>query len=413
MLLLSLSTLGHGAMTFPKPRQSLDGAIPPWSNWSYPHDKIHFCYDGKTCAGACPISAHSGVPGHLNASNGQSCYWFSNGCTVGCDVCDGTHNHVGHGNQSFLYKGMNGTEIRKKNLTIDVWSPTPGDMVLDPKTLKGLEIKPNCANPKQNATICDPRLRTTNTQAECGGPADIYFWSPWRAPGAAPVIDACGTAGGRHPGQGDGQAGAIFQNSSLAKQGDLGSKLPQMPPQATWQAGGIAEVGWTVMANHGGGYSYRLSPADEPLTEENFRRTPLDFTGLSVLRWDGDHETQLPFDSEARGWQTRVGTTPEGSMWRKSPIPGVLWERMGPSFEPVCEESDECKRGATQHGGGAYGICKCSGHSNAGPLLPNLEIVDTLTIPKGLKPGNYVLQFRWDCEETDQVWLSCSDVKIE
>ena len=100
-------------------------------------------------------------------------------------------------------------------------------------------------------------------------------------------------------------------------------------------------------------------------------------------------------------------------MWRKSPIPGVLWERMGPSFEPVCEESDECKRGATQHGGGAYGICKCSGHSNAGPLLPNLEVVDTLTIPKGLKPGNYVLQFRWDCEETDQVWLSCSDVKIE
>ena len=186
-------------MTFPKPRQSLDDE-PFRRGQTGPihlplHDKIHFCYDGKTCAGACPISAHSGVPGHLNASNGQSCYWFSNGCTVGCDVCDGTHNHVGHGNQSFLYKGMNGTEIRKKNLTIDVWSPTPGDMVLDPKTLKGLEIKPNCANPKQNATICDPRLRTTNTQAECGGPADIYFWSPWRAPGAAPVIDACGTAG--------------------------------------------------------------------------------------------------------------------------------------------------------------------------------------------------------------------------
>ena len=87
-------------------------------------------------------------------------------------------NHVGHGNQSFLYKGMNGTEIRKKNLTIDVWSPTPGDMVLDPKTLKGLEIKPNCANPKQNATICDPRLRTTNTQAECGGPADSWYCAP-------------------------------------------------------------------------------------------------------------------------------------------------------------------------------------------------------------------------------------------
>ena len=25
----------------------------------------------------------------LSGSNGQACYWFSNGCSIGCDKCDG------------------------------------------------------------------------------------------------------------------------------------------------------------------------------------------------------------------------------------------------------------------------------------------------------------------------------------
>eukprot|EP01045_Picozoa_sp_COSAG04_P054569 COSAG04_NODE_24459_length_321_cov_1.405405_1_plen_47_part_10 len=39
------------------------------------------------------------------------------------------------------------------------------------------------------------------------------------------------------------------------------------------------EVIWQILANHGGGYQYRLCPADEPggLTEECFFRTPLAF----------------------------------------------------------------------------------------------------------------------------------------
>merc|ERR1740129_2288504 len=100
-----------------------------------------------------------------------------------------------------------------------------------------------------------------------------------------------------------------------------------------------------------------------------------------------------------------------GSAWRKTPIPTILWEREGPSFEPVCQESEACRAAAT-YGGGPRGACRCSGHSNGGPLLPNLEMVDRVRIPSGLKPGRYVLQWRWDCEETDQVWASCSDVQV-
>jgi len=199
----------------------------------------------------------------------------------------------------------------------------------------------------------------------------------------------------------------------LAKEGDRGSDLPAMSAQAVWQLGGVYEVGWTVMANHGGGYAYRLAPADGPLTEAVFQKNALDFVGDSVLRWDGDNTTQIQFSPKERGWETNVGTRPAGSTWRKNPIPTVLWEREGPSFAPVCEESEECRKYATvatfQE---TPGVCKCSGHSNGGPLLPNLEIVDVVAIPRDLRPGRYVLQWRWDCEESDQVWASCSDVVL-
>lgn len=415
LLLLPGIAAGHGAMSFPKPRQSLDGALAPWSKWRYPGDAIKFCEHGKDCAGACPISAHkAGAPDALNASNGQACYWFSNGCTIGCDKCDGTNNHFGHGGQRFLYKGMSLAEVHAKNLTIPAWTPAPGDMELDPASTAGLKPRPNCARPAVNATVCDPRLRTVNTQAPCGSPLDIYYWSPWRHPGSAPVLDACGVAGGRRPGQGIGPNGASFENSSLASLGDLGSKLPPMPSQATWAAGAEAEVGWTVMAAHGGGYAYRLAPADGPLSEEAFRKTPLPFVGPSALRWGGDASAQLEFDPKAKGWETSVGTVPAGSSWRKVPLPSALWFREGPSFEPVCDESDECKRAATLGWDyrGPPGVCKCTGHSNGGPLLPNLEMVDKVVIPPTLAPGKYVVQWRWDCEETDQVWTSCADVTI-
>eukprot|EP00040_Diaphanoeca_grandis_P025237 m.139565 g.139565 ORF g.139565 m.139565 type:complete len:437 (-) comp30067_c0_seq1:381-1691(-) len=412
---------GHGAMTFPRPRNAIDGQINPWTSWSYPCDATHqganctmtFCEDGKNCQGSCPVSAHNGVVDALNASNGQSCYWFNNGCMIGCDKCDGTNNHWGHGNQNFLYKGMNSQQLLKNNITIDdPWDPTPGDMLINPTSMKALNITQNCNNPTtKKATICDPKLRTMNTQVECGSPEDIYYFSPWRAPGSAPMIDSCGVAGGRYPGQGTGGAGAQYQNTTLAHEGERGSTLPPMPTHVTWQAGESYEVSWTVAAHHGGGYAYRMAPADGPLTEETFRKLPLDFVGNSILRWGGDRSTQLEFSPAERGWQTNEGTIPAGSMWRKFPIPTILWEREGPSFQPVCDESEACKQAATQ-GHGQPGVCKCSGHSNGGPLLPNLEMVDAVLIPADVKPGNYVLQWRWDCEETDQIWASCGDITI-
>ena len=32
---------GHGAMTFPKPRNAYDGELAPWTKWAYPCDTTH------------------------------------------------------------------------------------------------------------------------------------------------------------------------------------------------------------------------------------------------------------------------------------------------------------------------------------------------------------------------------------
>ena len=87
LALLPALASGHGAMSFPRPRNALDGTLSPWSHWAYPCDDTHkgadcaitFCEDGKNCQGSCPVTANSGVRDELSAINGQSCYWFSNG----------------------------------------------------------------------------------------------------------------------------------------------------------------------------------------------------------------------------------------------------------------------------------------------------------------------------------------------
>ena len=40
-------------------------------------------------------------------------------------------------------------------------------------------------------------------------------------------------------------------------------------------------------------------------------------------------------------------------------------------------------------------------------------IEDVVTVPAGLPAGAYVVGFRWDCEQTSQIWSSCADITIE
>lgn len=116
--------------------------------------------------------------------------------------------------------------------------------------------------------------------------------------------------------------------------------------------------------------------------------------GQSALRWGGKQGRTLKFDAVT----ISNGTSPEGSTWRKNPVPRA-WKdskgnwgvgsnqfQTGMGFQPVCEDNGEDKIG------NAY---SCT--SEWGPY--NMEIVDQVVIPSNLKPGPYVVGFRWDCGE--------------
>lgn len=385
----------HGAVTHPKPRNAIDGTLAPW-NGTVPNP-VPFTTP-NWCAHE---SASSKDPRHLSGSNGEACFWFSNGCDIGCDKCDGdTGQKIPCCNTKFLYKG---------NGTVPSWG---GDgIVPDPEFMASFDrdkVRPAFVKyPSRKPTICDPKLRTINTNAECGSKEDFWYYTPWRYPGIAPVIDSCGTAGGRLKGQGQGSAGASYIPTPNAKVGDAGSKLPPLPTGTLWTVGSDAEVAWALKAWHGGGYSYRLCEVGNDLNEDCFQRMHLNFTGNSSLRWGGVGGKRVYFNSSAKGWEVTTGTVPRNSMWRKLPIPRTVsnWFMYGASFEPVCEESDECKN--SHYKAPKDGVCKCSGEWN-----DEVEIVDKIHIPASLKPGKYVLGWRWDCEESTQVWGSCSDVTI-
>jgi len=377
--------LQHGAITFPPARNAIDSDEQPWGG------KVPTPVPFEPWCPMPSADAVSSDPGrNLTGANGQACFWFSNGCAIGCEACDGnTRGPV----PSFQCKP--GTD--PKNCDIE---PTGKPIPMGPKA-------PVCSKP-MNATICDPKQRTVNTGAECGSPDDYFFYSPWRAPGFAPVIDPCGTAGGRLPGQGNGGFGAQYQNTTHAKVGDLGSALPHTPSGVSWTAGDTVEVAWTLQANHGGGYAYRVCPLSEGRpTEACFQQHPLDFVGESQFRWGGSGGHSLNFTAVT----VSEGTSPKGSTWRKNPIPRA-WKdsagnwgsgsnqfQTGEGFQPYCKDAGIDKIGNAR---------SCT--SEWGPY--NLEIVDMVKLPATLPAGDYVVGFRWDCEESNQIWQSCADIKI-
>jgi len=40
------------------------------------------------------------------------------------------------------------------------------------------------------------------------------------------------------------------------------------------------------------------------------------------------------------------------------------------------------------------------------------SVADKVKVPTDLKAGPYLLSWRWDCEESVQVWQNCADVVL-
>eukprot|EP00040_Diaphanoeca_grandis_P012695 m.64326 g.64326 ORF g.64326 m.64326 type:complete len:384 (+) comp23415_c0_seq1:209-1360(+) len=354
---------GHGAMIFPVSRNAIDRILPEFAGGAFPPRS-----SGCNCGGAsgCFVGNRSG-------GGGQPCLWFSQGCTIGCDSCDNSTQH---------------------------------------------SMGKSLCNSTMLPTINTPSHMTMNRGVVTGSVNDTYMYHPWRAPGSAPVVDACGMAGGaHHPGAGD----AVFYATQFAQDGDLGSKvLKKGNISASWAAGTSVEVSWGIRFNHGGGYQYRICSADEELTEACFQRTPLPFTGdKQWLRWNNGSQLQI------NATLVSDGTMPLGSTWAMNPIPRIDFDDRSSGQPPGynagcvspakgigCRQFDPpCKEGnppwAVVNGSFSVDVeGYCSGDARG------VQIVDYVTIPKDLSPGDYVVGFRWDCEETAQIWSSCGDVTI-
>lgn len=342
---------GHGAMLLPPPRNAIDTTLPGvnWGNGTNETgvlERLHvYCANGTD-----PNSCHPG----------QSAFWFSQGCTPGCTRCD-----------------HNGTRMPN-------WD--------------------HCADTRKSPYVptLDPKYRSANRNATPGSVEDIWKYQPWRSPGLAPVDDPCGMAGGSPiPVFNGGE----YTTTKYAKQGDLGTKVLQPRPTGiVWNRGGVANVSWYIAFNHGGGYSYRLCPRTEPLTEECFQKNQLQFAST---------EHTVLFSSGAMKIPNTIVKTGGGIGWMLSPIPM-------PNFVgSQCDNGKGYPCGGCgfnlTHSCGSYpggntekDFPNPFGVSNKGK---NTAILDQVHVPD-VPPGDYVVGFRWDCETSSQVWLSCGDITI-
>jgi len=273
-----------------------------------------------------------------------------------------------------------------------------------------------CQGPRQNLSCytqmeptLDPALRTFKDFFQ---PEGIYKHNPWFAPGHAPVYSPCGLSGGSLTGHA-ANGGIAAPGYSV---GFDGRELPSVGTPVEWVAGSVQSVSWRITgANHGGGYGYRLCPATSVLTEDCFQTGHLGFHGdIQWIRFGNG--TTVPITAN----RTASGTRPSNSQWTKNPIPACAGESAGfmciggctePQFEPPIP-------GLWGLGpGGGNGCNGCKGPFHLRQMyrhckeFMDFDIVDEVFIPQ-LEEGDYILSFRWESEQTPQVWTQCADVKI-
>jgi len=367
---------GHASLIMPPSRNGVDSELEPW------HDQKDFPETGWIEPYSCQCTNGS----EPFCNSGQGCFWFSQGCTIGCLQCDGLGARIPN------------------------WDHCP-DRSIEP-------------------TVNDPRYRSLNQNATPGSPQDIFKFNPWRAPGRAPVFDACGKAGGSD--KEVFNAGA-YNTTQFAKQGDLGSKVLKPRPSGTiWHRGAVEKARWQYTASHGGGYQYRLCPANETLSEECFQKMPLAFAAPY------GHDVVFSNQTVHIGATVVPHSVTGTGDWMLNPIPSYDSDFVACDY--AVPKGEHCDWKCPGCGAPAYAAdlacpCRCaeqypqyfpSGFAYVGAdpdifpdPLPDFHsdytkyaVEDSVVVPEDIPAGDYVLGWRWDCEQTSQVWSSCADITI-
>ena len=264
-------------------------------------------------------------------------------------------------------------------------------------------------------------------------------WSrkmPWRAPGTAPVYGSgCGAAGG---------GPKAYDNGGFPpdgyKQGEDFLNAPELPTKTVWKRGSVQEVAWATFANHGGGYSWRICKKGEGkyynASEECFQNNVLTFSGdkqwiryTPFWQW-GELRTIPDYEIPA----VRVDIKGRGQ-WTRNPVPGCYFCNQAECMRNYSKFDDQqhcsqacsglnvtdrsCPPGTTQFpealpGLSGYYTQKCIPGTGCDGLSGfNYNIVDLVNIPEDIDAGDYLLSWRWDCEQSAQIWQNCADISIE
>lgn len=253
--------------------------------------------------------------------------------------------------------------------------------------------------------------------------ADYTKHHPWRYPGSAGTSggDPCGLAGGWYTKGASGNGGEAPPGAPQGEPGSTSEIFPKLLEQTVWIAGTTVDVAWGIHANHGGGYQYRLCPANQKTTEECFQAHPLDFAeDASYLQYgnhgrDVNNRTKIPAVTLSDEL-----VVPKGSQWRRNPIPPCDIPVSGGALKTGCPFPTfhpPVKGGVGESYGFGGGSCQGEGvHCTPEQFRKQtfeFAIVDKVKIPADLPEGDYVVGFRWESEQTPQVWQSCSDVTIK
>jgi hypothetical protein len=243
-----------------------------------------------------------------------------------------------------------------------------------------------------------------------------------------------------------------------------GLDLPKTPSPAIWKRGAAGEVAFALNTNHGGGYSYRLCKADGVVNESCFQKTVLKFASdKQFIQYSGEIVPGAP-RYEIPLMKVTTGTFPAGSEWARNPVPACNFcdeNICGPSVEPdytqqsgwliwgnttipfyggekwlkhshcgtICAgENPAIFENTTWSNSRPHGLL-CEGRTQFPEPLPfvsglvrngtypeksvtSFSVVDLMQVPADIEPGHYLLSWRWDCEQTPQVWQNCADVVI-
>jgi len=377
-------------MVFPSPRaahnQTLDdnnkcGAADPYSKTGTMGNPPTGLGNGEYCGIGCL---------------GEACLYYQIGCYAGCPTCS-------------LY----GKDLY----------PTPADLKAADSCVP---IEPTLGG---GDPVHERELRTHNVD-NLSRHGDWTKVNPWRAPGSAgrgnPNFEPCGINSGGNE--------SFVNPETTAKdvpKAGPGTALPFTGPGPVWARGSTVEAAWALYANHAGGYSYRLCKVgNDKVTEECFQQTPLDFaTNETEIKYtDGRPSVMIPAVT------TNVGTYPKGSMWRKNPVPMCNCDVGYDCYDESADEADGkdllvAYNKTNFHPGQTSEKCPTGVQFpsladeilGAAPYMPSEKMkgsnydymmVDKLKIPDELPTGAYILSWRWDCEETPQVWNSCADLTI-